>query len=137
MLSVKDVNYHIAGKLLLSDVTFQVSDKQHIGLVGRNGTGKSTLFKLLNHQLQADDGKIEVTGNWKILSVRQEMPDGEITPLEYLLAQDTERNELMTELEDCSDTARMADIYDRLIQIDAYGAESRAAVVLRGLGFDD
>ncbi len=137
MLSVKDVNYHIAGKLLLSDVTFQVSDKQHIGLVGRNGTGKSTLFKLLNHQLQADDGKIEVTGNWKILSVKQEMPDGETTPLEYLLAQDTERNELMAELENCSDTTRMADIYDRLIQIDAYGAESRAAVVLRGLGFDD
>ena len=70
ILSVKDVSYHIAGKLLLSDVTFQVSDKQHIGLVGRNGTGKSTLFKLLNHQLQADDGKIEVTGNWKILSLK-------------------------------------------------------------------
>lgn len=137
MISLKDVSYYVSGRLLLSDVNFHVSSKQHIGLVGRNGTGKSTLFKLINRQLQIDDGKIEITDGWKVLSVKQEVPDGEITPLEYLLLQDTERTALMDELEHCSDTSRMADIYDRLIQIDAYGAESRAAVVLRGLGFNE
>lgn len=136
MLSVKKLSYYITGKLLFEDVDFHVSAKQHIGLFGRNGTGKSSLFKLILNQLTSDGGKIEISENWKVLSVKQEMPSGEITPLEYLLSQDEERHRLMGELENCEDTHRMTEIYDRLIQIDAYGAESRAAVVLRGLGFD-
>ena len=136
MLSIKGLNYFISGRHLLDDVSFQVSAKQHIGLVGRNGTGKSTLFKLILKQLAADGGKIDISENWRVLSVKQEMPDGEMTPLEYLLSQDFERARLMSELESCEDTNRMTEIYDRLLQIDAFGAESRAAVVLRGLGFD-
>lgn len=136
MLSVKELNYYIAGRQLLDNVSFQVPAKQHIGLVGRNGSGKSTLFKLILNELSPDSGEINVTENWRILSVRQEMPDGTLTPLEYLLSQDIERYQLMQELETCENTDRMTEIYDRLIQIDAFGAESRAAVVLRGLGFN-
>ena len=136
MLSVKGLNYYIGGRQLLDNVTFQVSNKQHIGLVGRNGTGKSTLFKLIQKELSGDGGSIEVSEGWRVLSVKQEMPSGELSPLEYLLSQDKERHQLMNELESCSDTNRMTEIYDRLIQIDAFGAEARAAVVLRGLGFD-
>ena len=136
MLSVKKLSYYIAGKQLFEDVDFCISPKQHVGLFGRNGTGKSSLFKLILNQLSPDGGKIEISENWKILSVKQEMPSGDMTPLEFLLSQDEERHKLMSELETCEDTHRMTEIYDRLIQIDAYGAESRAAVVLRGLGFD-
>ena len=136
MLTVKGLSYYISGRQLLDDVSFQVSTKQHIGLVGRNGLGKSTLFKLIQNQLDSDSGKIEISENWRVLSVKQEMPDGEQTPLEYLLSQDIERDQLMRELENCEDANRMTEIYDRLLQIDAFGAEARAAVVLRGLGFD-
>ena len=136
MLTVKGLSYYISGRQLLDDVSFQVSSKQHIGLVGRNGSGKSTLFKLIQNQLDSDSGKIEISENWRVLSVKQEMPDGEQTPLEYLLSQDVERDRLMRELESCEDANRMTEIYDRLLQIDAFGAEARAAVVLRGLGFD-
>jgi len=135
MISVDKLNYYISGKQLLDDVTFQISNEQHIGLVGRNGTGKSTLFKLILNQLSPDNGKIETSSNWKIMAVKQEMPDGDMSPLEYLLSQDAERHRLMTELEMCSDSNRMAEIYDRLIQINAFDAEARAAIVLRGLGF--
>ena len=135
MISVNKLSYYISGKQLLDEVTFQVSAKQHIGLVGRNGTGKSTLFKLILNQLSADGGKIEIASNWRVMTVKQEMPDGDLTLLEYLLSQDVERYQLMNELETCTDANRMTEIYDHLIQINAFDAEARAAVVLRGLGF--
>ncbi len=86
--------------------------------------------------MTSDSGEIEISSNWKVLAIKQEMPNGNITPLEYLLSQDVERHDLMLELESCEDANRIAEIYDRLIQINAFDAEARAAIVLRGLGFD-
>ncbi|MGL4427198.1 MAG: ABC-F family ATP-binding cassette domain-containing protein [Alphaproteobacteria bacterium] len=137
MLSLQQVSYAIPQRQLLENVNFQLSDGQHLGLVGRNGSGKSTLFKLIQEQLSPDQGRIELAKHWKILAVKQEMPDGDLSPLAYLLSQDTERLELLHELETCTDSNRMGDLYERLIAIDAYTAEARAAVVLKGLGFSD
>ncbi|MGL4372112.1 MAG: ATP-binding cassette domain-containing protein, partial [Alphaproteobacteria bacterium] len=85
MLSLQQVSYAIPQRQLLENVNFQLSDGQHLGLVGRNGSGKSTLFKLIQEQLAPDQGRIELAKHWKILAVKQEMPDGELSPLAYLL----------------------------------------------------
>ncbi len=137
VLSLNKVSYYIAGRAILDDITVQISTNQRVGLVGRNGSGKSTLFNLMLGKLSTDKGEVECSKNMKILTIKQEMPRGDLTPLEFLLEQDEERLALMTELETCVDPDRMGDIYERLIQIDAYTAESRAAIVLKGLGFDD
>jgi len=137
MISLQNVDYSITGRQLLKNVSFQISDNQHVGLVGRNGSGKSTIFNIIQGSIPIDHGDIKIAKQWKILAVKQDMPDGKLTPLQYLLSQDVEANALFKELETCQDAHRMGDIYERLIQIDAYSAEARAAVVLKGLGFDD
>lgn len=137
MISIKNVSYYVAGRELFDNVSFRISDREHIGLIGRNGSGKTTLFKIIENKISADSGKIEIPKSAKILSIKQEIPSGEISVIDYLLKQDEERHNLFLELENCSDTKRMCDIYDRLMQIDAYAAESRAAVVLNGLGFNE
>lgn len=137
MISFNNVNYFIGGRHLLENVTFQIAPKQHVGLVGRNGTGKTTLFKLIEKILTPDDGTINIAKDWKILSVKQEMPDGDLCPLEYLMNQDTERIALLKELDGLEDADRICEIYDRLTQIDAYTAEARAASLLDGLGFTE
>ncbi|MBA4249107.1 MAG: glycosyl transferase family 1 [Candidatus Puniceispirillum sp.] len=137
MISLNQVNYSISGRSLLEKVTFQISNNQRVGLVGRNGCGKSTLFNVMQGLATIDSGDLEIAKHYKILSIKQEMPSGDLSPLDYLLEQDQERLSLLKELEDCQSADRMGDIYERLIQIDAYTAESRAAIVLKGLGFND
>lgn len=137
MINLQNVSYTIPGRDLLKNVNVQISNNQHIGMVGRNGSGKSTLFKLIERTITPDQGKIDLAKNWKILSIKQEMPDGELTPIDFLLSQDLERINLLKELENATDTDRIGDIYEELFRIDAYTAEARAAKVLKGLGFND
>ncbi|MDR0695431.1 MAG: ATP-binding cassette domain-containing protein [Holosporales bacterium] len=138
MLTLQGANFSIAGKSILEGVDLQLSGRQHIGLVGRNGSGKSTLFKIILKELEPDGGKIRVESDRLILSVRQEMPDGDMTPRAFLLSQDVRRAKLLKQLEENSDNPELfAEIYDQLIRIKAFEAESRAAIVLRGLGFDE
>lgn len=137
MLSLNRISYFVGGRSLLEDVTFQIAPTHRVGLVGRNGSGKSTLFNIIQGLVTVDKGEVEIAKHYKVLSIKQEMPSGELSPLEFLLEQDQERLTLLKELEDCHDANKMGDIYERLIQIDAYTAESRAAIVLKGLGFSD
>lgn len=139
MLSLQNISVNINGREILKDVNFQISDKQKIGLVGRNGSGKSTIFKLIQDELHQDTGKIDKSKNWLILSVKQEMPSVDMTPLEFVLSQDLMRAELFKQLETCDDCDidLMSEIYAKLEDIDAYSAEGRAAKILKGLGFSE
>lgn len=139
MLNLSDISYSVAGRQILNNVNLQISEKQRIGLVGRNGCGKSTLLKIILGQKEADAGKVQIESGRQVLSVRQEIPTGDISPRDYLLSQDKRRNELLQKLEDYSETQPelVPDIYDELISINAFDAESRAAVVLKGLGFSE
>ncbi len=139
MLNLSDISYSVAGRQILNNVNLQISEKQRIGLVGRNGCGKSTLLKIILGQKEADAGKVQIESGRQVLSVRQEIPTGDISPRDYLLSQDKRRNELLQKLEYYSETQPelVPDIYDELISINAFDAESRAAVVLKGLGFSE
>ncbi|MDR1361909.1 MAG: ATP-binding cassette domain-containing protein [Holosporaceae bacterium] len=138
MLTLENINFSVNGKPILDQVNLQVGNRQHIGLVGRNGSGKSTLFKIILAELEHDGGKIQREKTKTIVSVKQEMPSGDISPRDFLLSQDTVRGNLLKQLEEKSDQPELlAEIYDQLISIKAFDAESRAAVVLNGLGFDE
>lgn len=136
MLLIEDLSYSVSGKQILEDVNLQVGSKQHVGLVGRNGSGKSTLFKLILGELEGDTGSITVDKDCRITTVYQELPSGDISPREFILSQDKERLELLDMLENgtCED---ISSVYDKLVQINAFSAEARAAVILNGLGFSE
>ncbi|MEO0343687.1 MAG: ABC-F family ATP-binding cassette domain-containing protein [Pseudomonadota bacterium] len=135
MLVIDDLSFAIEGKPLFEGASARIPAGYKIGLVGRNGTGKTTLFKLIEGQYTSSGGRISVPLKARIGGVSQEVPSSDISLLDTVLAADVERTALMAELEVADDT-RIADIHIRLSDIDAYSAEARAARILSGLGFD-
>ena len=138
MLTLSGVTYRIdRRRALLDRASAQIPDGAKVGLVGRNGVGKSTLLNLIRGLLQPEDGTIELPRGWRIGFLAQEAPGGPATPLETVLAADRERTRLIAERDAGPAPLRAAEIETRLLEIDAYSAPSRAARVLAGLGFDD
>lgn len=136
MLSIQDLTYRVGGRTLLERASLSIGSGQRVGLVGPNGIGKSTLFKLIAGELIADGGDINLIKNATVGWVRQDLPEDDTKLIDIVLAADTERAALMLEAETVEDPERMAYIYTRLDEIDAYDAPSRAASILAGLGFD-
>ena len=135
MINFKDISFSIGGVLLFENSSAFVPTGHKVGIVGRNGTGKTTLFKLILKELVLDSGIIEVPKNFKIGSVAQEAPSSEETLLETVLSADIERTELLKDSETETDPNKIASIHVRLADIDAYSAEARASTILSGLGF--
>lgn len=136
MLELKNIVYRIAGRTLLDGASLSIPTGYHVGFVGRNGTGKSTLFKLIAKELELDSGEINMISKTKMGMVRQDLPDDDTSLLDVVLAADTERASLMAEAETATDPERISDIYMRLNDINAYEAPSKASIILSGLGFD-
>ena len=135
MINFKDISFSIAGVSLFENSSAFVPTGQKVGIVGRNGTGKTTLFKLILKELVLDSGIIEVPKNFKIGSVAQEAPSSEETLLDTVLSSDIERTKLLKDSETETDPNKIASIHVRLADIDAYSAEARASTILSGLGF--
>ncbi|HUG62397.1 MAG TPA: ABC-F family ATP-binding cassette domain-containing protein, partial [Methylomirabilota bacterium] len=136
MLIVSDLTFRIAGRMLFDQASVVIHDGAKVGLVGRNGTGKTTLFNLISGELSPEGGSIELKRAAKIGRVAQEAPGSDITLIDFVLAADLERARLMDEAETATDPHRIAEIQIRLADIDAHSAEARAATILAGLGFD-
>lgn len=136
MLTITDLTYRIGGRTLLQGAAAQVNAGWKVGLVGRNGSGKSTLLDLLLGTLHPDGGSITLQKGLRIGFVEQEAPGGEGSPLDAVLAADEERTALLAEAEHTSDSHRIGEIHERLLDIDAHAAPARAAGILAGLGFD-
>lgn len=137
MLSIQDLSYRIDGRTLFNNVSVNIPAGRRIGLVGPNGAGKSTLFKIIAGEISADSGQIALIKNATLGMVRQDMPEDDMPLLDIVLAADTERTSLLQEAETAADSERIGVIYERLNDIDAYDAPSRAASILAGLGFDE
>ena len=137
MLTLNELSIRIGGRVLIENASVQLPERGRVGLVGRNGTGKSTLLKAILGEIGLESGAIQHRSNARIGTVAQEAPSGEQTPLEHVLAAHTERSALLAELETVSDGTRIAAIHDRLNDIDAHSAPARVARILAGLGFDD
>ncbi len=137
MITFDGITLRLGGHLILDRASAALPPKSRVGLVGRNGAGKSSLLKLIAGLYEADDGTIEAPSGVRIGYVAQEAPGGEGTPFETVLAAATERTALLDEAEHASDPHRIAEIHERLNAIDAHGAPARAARILAGLGFDE
>ena len=137
MLQINDLTYRIEGRLILDGASATIPYGHKVGLVGRNGTGKTTLLKLILGELSPETGNIEVARGFRIGHVAQEAPGGATTILDWVVSTDTERANLLAEAETATDPGRIADIHQRLADIRAHSAASRAAGILAGLGFDE
>ncbi|MBS0241198.1 MAG: ABC-F family ATP-binding cassette domain-containing protein, partial [Proteobacteria bacterium] len=137
MLHINELTFRIEGKPILEGATVAIPTGHKVGLVGRNGAGKSTLVRLIVGEYSPDDGSISVPRGARIGYVAQEAPGGDDSLIDWVLAADTERASLLAEAETATDGNRIAAIHERLADIGAHAAPSRAAEVLSGLGFDE
>jgi len=135
MLSITDISIRLAGRLLIDHGSVQIAPGSRVGLVGRNGTGKSTLFRAIRGELATESGTIAIPPRWRVGSLAQEAPDGPDRLIEVVLGADLEREALLREAETADDPHRIAEIHARLVDIDAHSAPARAAAILSGLGF--
>src|SRR5437660_5967946 len=136
MLVLDDISLRIAGRLLLDGASARIPDGARVGLVGRNGIGKTTLFRAIAGDIGLEHGAIGMPSRTRIGRLAQEAPGGPESLLEVVLAADTERTSLLAEAETAHDPPRIAEIQTRLVDIAAHAAPARAASILAGLGFD-
>ena len=135
MLSITDISIRLAGRLLIDQSSAQIVPGARVGLVGRNGTGKSTLFKAIRGELSVESGTITFPPRWSVGSLAQEAPNGPDSLIEVVLKADLERDALLREADSAHDPHRIAEIQTRLVDIEAHSAPARAAAILSGLGF--
>jgi len=136
MLTINDLSLRVAGRLLIENASVQLASGAKAGIVGRNGTGKTTLFRAITGDLSPESGSISLSRGTRIGQVAQEAPGTEEALIEIVLKADVERARLLKEAETATDPHRIAEIQTRLADIGAHSAEARAAEILAGLGFD-
>ena len=105
MLNLNGVTVRLGGRTILDAATAALPSRSRVGLIGRNGAGKSTLMKAIIGQIELDNGGIEMPRNTRIGYIAQEAPSGTTTPIEAVLAADTERAALLAESETCYEDA--------------------------------
>jgi ATP-binding cassette subfamily F protein 3 len=139
MLQINDLTFRIDGRPLFQNASAQIADGWKVGLIGRNGTGKSTLLRIIREELAKGEGKgdgtIRINRGATMGWVAQEAQPSETLLIDEVLNADVERTALMKEAETAEDPDRIGEIYARLADIDAYSAEARASEILVGLGF--
>jgi ATP-binding cassette, subfamily F, member 3 len=135
MLVIEEPSLRVAGRLLIDNASAQIPTGARVGLVGRNGTGKTTLFRAIAGELAPEHGNISVPRRGRIGRLSQEAPDGPERLIDVVLATDTERTALLAAAEHEQDPHRIAEIHARLADIGAHAAPGRAAAILAGLGF--
>ena len=137
MLHINDLTYRIDGRILFESATAGIPPRHKVGLVGRNGVGKTTLLRLICGEISPDDGEIRMPKKASMGIVSQEAPGGPESLLDTVLAADKERSALLIEADTATDPNRIGEIHIRLSDINAHTAPSRAAAILSGLGFND
>ena len=135
MLRIDDIRFAIEGRPLFEGASVIIPEGHKVGFIGRNGTGKTTLFRLIRGELALEGGDIRLPKGLRIGGVAQEVPGSETSLLDTVLEADEERANLLAEAETATDPARIADVQTRLADIDAWSAEARASSILKGLGF--
>lgn len=138
MITLRNIFLRRGPHLLLKDVNWTIFHKQRIGLIGANGSGKTSLFHLLLNPKEADEGEIFIPPQIKLAHVAQETPALSQSALQFVLEGDTELQALEKKLkiaEEKNDGNKIASLHARLGEIDAYTAPARASQLLNGLSF--
>ncbi|MDR2341368.1 MAG: ATP-binding cassette domain-containing protein [Puniceicoccales bacterium] len=139
MLQAEGVTYQIGTRVLFNDIFFSIPVGAKVGIVGPNGVGKTTLFRLILGEITPDRGEISHPQNCRFVHVRQEMDDMQKTALDLVLGADEEltRLKILLENDSAMDGNQLADLYDRFADMGGFDAEARAATILSGLGFSE
>jgi ATP-binding cassette, subfamily F, member 3 len=137
MIQIDNITLRVAGRVLLENAAVSIPGGARVGLVGRNGTGKTTLFRAISGEIGTDTGEIRIARGLRIGQVAQEAPGTQEPLIDIVLAADIERSELLAAAECETEPHRIAEIHTRLADIDAHSAEARAAAILSGLGFPE
>lgn len=140
MIEIQKLTLQRGLKTLLNQANATIRPNQRVGLIGKNGTGKSSLFALIKGELTQDSGHINLPKYWKIASVAQETPALDIPALDYVLQGDKEREQLQAALKQAEQENNgilIAEHLSKLEEIDAYAAPARASKLLNGLGFTE
>ena len=135
MLKIENISYRLGGKTIFENGTATIPPGHKVGVVGRNGIGKSTLFTLLKDEKQVESGNITIPRKCRIGSMDQEVPGTEKNLIETVLEYDVERDLLLKEAKLATNPARVSEIHLRLADIESHTAEPRASSILKGLGF--
>jgi len=135
MIELQSISLHRGDKSLLEDASLRIHPGEKTALVGANGSGKTSLFLLLQGQLQVDRGSVSIPSAWRIAHMAQEVAAGDRTALDYVLDGDVELRRIETALAETTDDHRLAALYAELDAIDGYQAGRRAEQLLLGLGF--
>ncbi len=138
MIQIKNLTLRRGVKVVLKDASVTLNPGEKVGLVGRNGAGKSSLFSLIAGRLQTDAGDFDMPAKWRIGEVAQDMPETEQGATEFVLEGDLPLMEARAALdaaEAADDGDAMADAHMHLEQAGAFDAPARAQALLLGLGF--
>jgi ATP-binding cassette subfamily F protein 3 len=138
MLTLQNVTLIRGAKTLIENINFAVFDKNIIGIVGANGSGKSSLFAAINGDLEIAKGNIELRKNARVNHLDQEVPGLAISALNYVISSDTELFAVLEQLEKAEHQQNydiIIECHNKLHELDGYSAEAKAAKILIGLGF--
>ncbi len=138
MITLREVTLRRGVKIVLEKTSVTLQPGEKIGLVGRNGAGKSSLFSLLTHRLQTDGGDVAMPPRWRIGEVAQDMPETEDSATDYVLQGDTrlmEANAALAAAEAADDGHAMGEAHQEISEAGGFEARPRAQALLMGLGF--
>ena len=140
MINLDQVSLRRGSKLLFENVSLQAHAGHRIGLVGANGSGKSSLFALLLGTLDPDEGNLTITSSDRISHVAQESPSGPRLAIEFVIDGDRELRKVQAAIEKCErqgKSGQLHDLYEHLERLGGFTAEASAGRLLHGLGFEE
>src|SRR5258706_11079784 len=138
MIRLSQVSLHRGTKILLDKADLSLNPGDRVGLIGANGSGKTSLFSMLRGELHADKGEVDFPGHWRISHVAQETPALDRPAVEYAIDGDIQLRNLqlkLSEAEYADNGNHMAELHTALGDAGTYTVRSRAETLLVGLGF--
>jgi len=138
MLSFNNLELVLGGKTLFDDVSLTIHHHQKVGLVGANGTGKTSLFKIIKKEIEVDQSTVSFPNDLRISYLAQEVPASDEIALQYVLSGDYRLIEIQHEIELAEKEEKfelLAELYETYSALDGYSAKSKAEQLMAGLGF--
>ncbi|MBK6472562.1 MAG: ATP-binding cassette domain-containing protein [Betaproteobacteria bacterium] len=138
MIQISQVTLRRGVKVVLQNASVTLQPREKVGLIGRNGAGKSSLFSLMTGRLHADAGDVDIPPRWRVGEVAQDVPETEDGATDFVLQGDLplmQAQQALHAAEAADDGHAMADAHQALDEAGAFDARARAQALLMGLGF--
>ncbi|WNO10919.1 ATP-binding cassette domain-containing protein [Teredinibacter sp. KSP-S5-2] len=135
MIQLTDFSLQRGSKFLFENSSATIHPSQKCGVIGGNGSGKSSFFKLLLREITEDSGSVSIPKEWRIAHMAQEVHASDRSATDYVLDGDQQFREIEAAIATCEDGEKLGNLYAQFEQVDGYSAPSRAQQLLRGLGF--